>query len=258
VNNQPFSSWNLYLFLVGVALFALSLACGYSGVGSAPRPTMSAPSAPEQTQAVVAPAAISTATQSVLPAPENTASPAIKESRRLTLEYPPEIRLGDTDVVRLTLEVDDLGNITPTAKIEGNLVTGNTVEIPNLYDTHNVTAEARFDMAGPLIAPSELISEPLLPGQSVTFYWSIRPQEAGNYRGTVWLSLRFVNKLNGEETRKVLSAQQVQIEATTFLGLKADTARTAGGIGSIVAGILGFPFADDIFKFLWGRVKRGR
>jgi hypothetical protein len=250
VSDKPFSTRNLYLFLASMALFALSLACGLGVAG--------APSAPEQTQVVVAPVVIPTSTQSVLPVPENTTSPAIQESRRLTLEYPPEIRLGDTDVVRLTLEVDDLGNITPTAQIEGNLVTGNTVEIPNLYDTHNVTAEARFDMAGPLITPSDLISEPLLPGQSVTFYWSIRPQEAGNYRGTVWLSLRFVNKLNGEETQKVLSAQQVQIEATTFLGLKADTARAAGGVGSIVAGILGFPFADDIFKFLWGHVKRGR
>ena len=236
-----------------MTLFALSLACGFGAAGPAP-----APAAPEQTQVVVAPVVIPTPTQSGLPVPENTAPPAIHESRRLTLEYPPEIRLGDTDVVRLTLEVDDLGNITPTAQIEGNLVTGNTVEIPNLYDTHNVTAEARFDMAGPLITPSELISEPLLPGQSVTFYWSIRPQEAGNYRGTVWLSLRFVNRLNGEETQKVLSAQQVQIEATTFLGLKADTARAAGGVGSIVAGILGFPFADDILKFLWGLVKRGK
>jgi len=253
VNNKPFSIRNLYLFLAGMTLFALSLACGFGAAGPAP-----APSAPEQTQVVVAPVVIPTPTQSGLPVPENTIPPAIQESRRLTLEYPPEIRLGDTDVVRLTLEVDDLGNITPTAQIEGNLVTGSTVEIPNLYDTHNVTAEARFDMAGPLITPSDLISEPLLPGQSVTFYWSIRPQEAGNYRGTVWLSLRFVNKLNGEETQKVLSAQQVQIEATTFLGLKADTARAAGGVGSIVAGILGFPFADDILKFLWGRVKQGR
>ena len=250
MNNKPFSSRNLGLFLAGIALFALSLACGYGATGSAP-----APSAPEQTQIVVEPVVMPTSTQSASSVPENAISPAIPESRRLTLEYPPEIRLGDTDVVRLTLEVDDLGNITPTAQIKGNLVTGNTVEIPNLYDTHNVTAEARFDMAGPLITPSELISEPLLPGQSVTFYWSIRPQEAGNYRGTVWLSLRFVNKLNGEETQKVLSAQQVQIEATTFLGLKADTARAAGGVGSIVAGILGFPFADDIFKFLWGRLK---
>jgi hypothetical protein len=272
VSDKPFSTRNLYLFLAGAALFALSLACGY-GVGSAPAPSapeptisessapepiMPAPSGPEPTEAVVEPVVIPTTTPSISPIPGNTISPAINETRRLTLEYPPEIRLGDTDIVRLTLEVDDLGNITPTAQMEGNLVTGNTVEIPNLYDTHNVIAEARFDMAGPLIAPSDLISEPLLPGQSVTFYWSIRPQEAGNYRGTVWLSLRFVNRLNGEETQKMLSAQQVEIEATTFLGLKADTARAAGGVGSVVAGILGFPFADDVLKFLWRRVKRGR
>jgi hypothetical protein len=251
VSDKPFSTRSLYLFLASMALFALSLACGYGA--SAP-----APSAPQQTQVAALPVVMPTPTQIASPVPADTAPPAIQESRRLTLEYPPEIRLDDTDVVRLTLEMDDLGNITPTAQLEGNLVTGNTVTIPNLYDTHNVTAEARFDMAGPLITPSELISEPLLPGQSVTFYWSIRPQEAGNYRGTVWLSLRFVNKLTGEETQKVLSAQLVQIEATTFLGLKADTARAAGGVGSIVAGILGFPFADDILKFLWGRVKRGR
>jgi hypothetical protein len=278
VSDKPFSTRNFYLFLAGIVLFALSLACGYSGSSFAPQPSMSAPSAPEPTmseslapepimpapsgpeptEAVVEPVVIPMATESILPVSGNVVSPAINETRRLTLEYPPEIRLGDTDVVRLTLEVDNLGNVTPTAQIEGNFVTGDTVQIPNLYDTHNVIAEARFDIAGPLISPSDLISEPLLPGQSVTFYWSIRPQEAGNYRGTVWLSLRFVNKLNGEETQKALSAQQVQIEATTFLGLKADTARTAGGVGSIVAGILGFPFADDIFKFLWGRVKRGR
>ena len=52
------------------------------------------------------------------------------------------------DIVRLTLEVDDLGNITPTAQIEGNVVVGETIEIPDLYETHNVTAEAQLDLAG--------------------------------------------------------------------------------------------------------------
>lgn len=263
---MPFSSRNLYLFLAGIALFAISLACGYGSAGapppegSAPQATMPVSSAPEQTQVAVEPLAppVPVSTQSASLIPESLISPAIPESRRLTLEYPPQIRLGDTDVIRLTLEIDDLGNITPTAQIEGNLVTGSTVEIPNLYETHNVTAEARLDIAGPLVTPSELISEPLLPGQSATFYWSIRPQEAGSYRGTVWLSLRFVDKLNGEETQKVLSAQQVQIEATTFLGLKADAARAAGGVGSVVGGILGFPFIDDVLKFLWGWLRRRR
>lgn len=271
MNNMPFSIRNLYLFLAGVALFAVSLACGQglsstppppeaSSGGSANQPTEPANPVSEETQIVVEPLIlVLTPTPSVGLIPESpSVSPVIPESRRLTLEYPPKIRLGDTDVIRLTLEVDDLGNITPTAQIEGNLVTGSTVEIPNLYETHNVTAEARLDIAGPLVTPSDLISEPLLPGQSVTFYWSIRPQEAGSYRGTVWLSLRFVDKLNGEETQKVLSAQQVQIDATTFLGLKADTARAAGGVGTVVGGILGFPFIDDVLKFLWGLLKRRR
>ncbi len=33
------------------------------------------------------------------------------------------MRAGDSDVVRLTLEVDELGNITPTAQIGGNVIT---------------------------------------------------------------------------------------------------------------------------------------
>ncbi len=62
----------------------------------------------------------------------------------------------ESDVVRLTLEVDDLGNITPTAQIEGNVVVGETIEIPDLYETHNVTAEARLDLAGMQVQPAEV------------------------------------------------------------------------------------------------------
>ena len=188
---------------------------------------------------------------SATPAPQ----PAIPEQRRLTLEFPPKIRAGDSDVIRLTLEVDMLGNLTPTAETQGNVITGTTIEIPNLYETHNVIAEARLDMAGVEVKPSDLISEPLLSGQSVTFFWSIRPQDAGTYRGTVWLYLRFVNKSNGEESRKAVSAQIVEIEATNFLGLSAGFARTTGVVGSFVGGILGLPFLEDITRFLFKKLK---
>lgn len=181
-------------------------------------------------------------------------SPAIPESRRLTLEYPPKIRTGDSDVIRLTLEVDSLGNVTPTAIIQGNAVTGATVQIPNLYDTHYVTAEARLDLAGVEVRPPEAIEETLLPGQSVTFYWSVRPTESGSYRGTAWMFLRFVDKVSGVESRNALSAQTVQIEAVNFFGLTGSAARAAGGVGSVIGAILGFPFADDIFKWLVRRI----
>ncbi len=90
-----------------------------------------------------APAAGAVPTESVLPGatasspsalptslPEPTGIPAIPESRRLTLEYPSRMRAGNSDLVRLTLEVDNLGNITPTAQVNGNNVTGETIEIP--------------------------------------------------------------------------------------------------------------------------------
>jgi hypothetical protein len=186
-------------------------------------------------------------------APATTAQPAIPERRRLTLEFPPQIRAGDSDLVRLTLEVDDLGNLTPTAQIGDHVVTGEIVEIPNLYESHQVIAESRLDLAGMEVRPAELVSEALLPGNSVTFQWSIRPASVGVYRGTIWLYLRFVDKQNGDESRKTISAQIVEIESVNFLGLSGEFARTTGIIGSVVGTIIGFPFFEDMIKFLLKR-----
>ena len=196
---------------------------------------------------------------SVLPTslPAFTPRPAINESRRLTLEFPPTIRAGDSDIVRLTLEVDDLGNITPTAQFEGNVVTGEVIQFPDLYESHHVIAESRFDIAGVEIRPADLINVPLAEGQTATFIWSIRPPDVGAYRGTIWLYLRFVDKLNGDESRLTVSAQIVEIEAVNLVGLSGSAARTAGFIGSIVGTVIGFPFLEDIIKFLYSK-RRGK
>jgi len=196
---------------------------------------------------------------SVLPTglPAFTPQPAINESRRLTLEFPPTIRAGDSDIVRLTLEVDELGNITPTAQFEGNVVTGEIIQFPDLYESHHVVAESRFDIAGVEIQPTDLINVPLEKGQTATFRWSIRPSDVGVYRGTIWLYLRFVDKLNGQESRLTVSAQIVEIEAVNLVGLSGSAARTAGFIGSIVGTVIGFPFLEDIIKFLYSK-RRGK
>jgi len=188
--------------------------------------------------------------------PGETPRPEIPETRRLTLEYPPRIRAGDADIVRLTLEVDQSGNITPTAVVQGNVITGQVIEVPNLYETHHVIVEARMDMAGMQISPADLTSQTLSPGQSVMFFWSIRPDDPGVYRGTVWLYLRFVDKFSGEESRKAVSAQTVEIEAVNLLGIPARVIRVAGGLGSLVGTIIGFPFFEDIVKYLFGRRRR--
>ncbi|HUG34925.1 MAG TPA: hypothetical protein VMJ90_09160 [Anaerolineales bacterium] len=187
-----------------------------------------------------------------------TAQPALPERRRLTLEFPPQIRAGDSDRVRLTLEVDELGNLTPTAEVGGNIVTGEVIELPNLYETHNVIAEAQFDITGLQISPEERVSQSLLPGQSVTFFWSILPSGVGIYRGTIWFYMRFVDKVSGEQLERAVSASPVEIEAVNFLGLSANSARLFGAVGSVVGTFLGFPFLEDITRFIFGRRKRLR
>ncbi len=256
---------NVRLLLAGAMIVAAGWACGFGAAQSgapAPAPTseeMAAPAGPAATATAAAAVPITILptqaaiqpTEPALPAPP----PAIPESRRLTLEFPPNIRAGDSDLIRLTLEVDTLGNVTPTAETKGNTVKGQTVQIPNLYDTHDVIAEARLDLAGVDVSPGGDISEPLLPGQSVTFYWSVHPGSSGTYRGTVWLFLRFVDKATKQESRIPISAQTIEISTSDLLGMGGGLARTVGGVGSALGAVLGFPFADDLVKWLWRRLR---
>lgn len=241
------------LLAAWMVLSLAMLACGVALGEPAPDEGVEEPLAPAATQTTAGEPGEGEPPFVLPPLPPATQPPAIPERRRLTLEHPSRIRVGDSDVVRLTLEVDDLGDVTPTAQFGGDVVTGEVVEIPNLYETHNVIAEARFDIAGLQVSPPDLISQTLSRGQAVSFIWSVRPSEAGTYRGTVWFYLRFVDKVSGEESQLTVSAQLVEIEAVNLLGLPASFVRTAGGIGSVIGAVIGFPFFEDIVRFIFGR-----
>jgi hypothetical protein len=248
MTKRPFPSRKIFLLSAALMLILASIACGASSSpGSTPQPLQ--PGAPESASTEPVIASTSQPTQIA-------AAPEIPETRRLTLEFPSKMRSGvEGGIVRLMLEVDDLGNITPTAQIEDNVVVGQTIEIPDLYETHNVTAEARLDMAGMLVQPADAIYEPLKRGQSATFYWSIRPQEPGIYSGTVWLHLNFADKLSGEQSRIAVSAQIIKIKAVDFFGLPVNVVRSLGVIGTFIGGVVGFPFIEDILKFLFKKKK---
>lgn len=208
------------------------------------------PTVPQDVLATSSPAAVWTVT------PSAPSAPAILETRRLTIEWPPLVRAGDADVVRLTLEVDEGGWVTPTAEFAGHAVSGETVAIPDVFATHAVLAEARLDLAGVEVSPAGPTTEALLPGRSVTFYWSVRPREVGRYRGTVWLFLRFIPLAGGPESRSALAAMPIEIEAISFFGLRAEPARWLGTVGAFVGGALGFPFFEDVLRLLFRRRRR--
>ena len=200
------------------------------------------------------------ATREVQPSPiaptPLTPPAALQERRMLVLEYPPRIRVGNSDVILLTLEVDPEGQITPTAEYQGHSISGEPVLIPDLYSTHNILAEARLDLAGMQIDPQGAVIEPMRPGQVLKFSWSLSPRRPGYTRGTLWLFLNLVPKDGGEIDRRALMAYRLEIEATSVLGLPANLARWAGVAGSGLSLVVGFPFVENFVIWLWRKARR--
>lgn len=153
----------------------------------------------------------------------------------LTLLFPPRIRVGEAGVVRATLDVGALKDFLPIAR--GTISS-------NFYETHNVIVEARFDLPGVSVQPSELISAPVSPGQTAVFYWTLRPGDAGKFRGTIWLYLRTVDKQTGEERRETVSAQIVDITAVKLLGLTINRVRIIGLVGFGIGLFLFLPILE--------------
>lgn len=106
----------------------------------------------------------------------------------------------------------------------------------DLSTGQNVIAEAFLDMPGLRITPPQAVSEAVLPDQSLTFRWRIQSADAGDYSGTAWLNLIFVNKSTGEERRRPLYARGVVIKAEDLAGLGGSAARIAGLTGTLFGG----------------------
>jgi hypothetical protein len=227
--------------LVGL-LLGTTLSCSYGG---------------ETTSAVEPLPTFAATVEGALPTVVVTpVSPGIPERRLLVLEWPDKIRQGDSDIIRLTLQMDERGQLTATAEIEGNEITSTPIEIPNLYETHTVQAQARLDLGGVAISPSDTFNQALLPGEEVTFYWSVHPEEVGRYRGTVWFGLRFLPKAGGEVVEKQISAQVIEIQSVNFLGMSGSAARLLGGAGVLVSSLFGLEDLLVLGKKLAARRKK--
>jgi hypothetical protein len=164
-----------------------------------------------------------------------SAPAALLEPRLLTLDWPKIIRLGDMATIRLTLTVD----------VDDSL--SGTIQLADVYAGYNVIAEAELDLPRLQVHPPGVVSQPLLPGQSITFSWSVRPGEVGRYSGTVWFTLRFVpsGQANNPERDLPVAALPVEFDVVSIAGLSGGSARLLGIIGTFLGLILALPFLVD-------------
>ncbi len=257
-------------FIVCLAFLVFSYSVGSLGSKEASRPTVfvleptiaGAPTQePETTETSLkpgqpAPSDTPSAQDTPLPTqvmaiPTQLSPLALQERRLAVLEWPSSIHLGDSDVLTLTLLVDQTGKLTPTAQIGGHKVTGEAVYIPDLYDSYNLVAAARLDLAGVQISPQGMVSQPMRPGKEIFFSWSISPDQLGQYRGTLWLYLNLVPKNGGNPDQLTLLAPEIQIDSVSVLGLPGPMARWGGVAGTSLSMVFGFPFIESLLKKLW-------
>lgn len=251
----------LWIFLAVVVFVLAACAPALSPPPEAPQPTgtdIPMP-APLPTEAGAPPAVLPTDSGGAQGGPGviATAVPSrLPERRLLSLEWPPRIRVGDTDTIRLTLAVDAAGNITPTAEIGGNEIAAEPVLIENLFDTHTIQMEARLNLAGLNVQPQGLQVEQLFPGERVTFYWSVSPGQAGEHRGNLTAQLAMIPKGIGRAERRQILARTLEVESVSVMGMSAGVARWAGFAGSVMGFVFSIPFFETMLGWVFRRIRR--
>ena len=245
------------LFVFAALLGAVALACESTSSAPAPTPGPTAAALPTSAWIETEPAFSPTFEPPVSMPAAPTAAPAILQPYLLALEWPAAIRLGDSDVIRLTLTLDEAGRLTPSAEYAGHLTSAQALLVPDVYAAYTVIAEARLDLAGVQVAPDATFDQPLARGQGVTFAWSVHPNSVGHYRGVAWFYLRYKPLAGGDDRKQALAALPVEFDVPALFGLNATVVRLLGGLGAVVSTILGLPFLEEILRWLWKRLRRG-
>ncbi|HKZ55128.1 MAG TPA: phosphotransferase [Anaerolineales bacterium] len=171
-----------------------------------------------------------------------TATPAV-EPRRIEVEWPVSMRLGDSDVIRLSL-VPSADGYTAQLEYPEHDVRSEPVSVPYLagYEAHAV---ARLDAAGLVIQPTGEQVVRLARGEAAVWRWTVHPQSAGRHRLRIQLRLRWAPLTpQGEGREAMLWEGGVELQVEAPLGLAGPQARALAVGGLLLGGVLTLPLAE--------------
>lgn len=147
---------------------------------------------------------------------------------QVKLRWPIMIRAGDLAEIRLIIEPafhgDPVGD--PGTNAEGEPESTSYGQMGSF--------SAHLDLPGIRFSPMGEIGLAKPIDNPATFLWSLRPEDVGNYQGSLWLYFHSGDGNNGDTTRKVLLNQLVDLSVRSFLGLTGQQARLLGGVGILI------------------------
>lgn len=212
----------------------------------APQPQPTSTPAPE-IQATPPPQATSVAqatpTQPVVQEPtlqpSGLLTPVSVEIRTIELEWPPRLRLGDSDTVRLALIPSPAGYTVNTEFPDHITITQTvTVQRPAGYD---LFAAASLVGVGFDLSPSGELERQLPLGERVTWHWSITPRSHGQQRISISVLLRWrpMPGTDGTTHESDIYSRSLTINVVSFFGLTRGQAMTGGLFGLVFGGSIG-------------------
>ena len=142
------------------------------------------------------------------------------EPRELVLDAPLRINLGASDDIILRLEV------IPNALL-----------LDREYLAETVAVEARLEIPGMSVQPTEALLEPTEFGRTMFFSWRLDPAREGEYTGTLWIYANLRASPGGKFEQIPQFALPVEITVSRLLGTRADLVRWAG-VAAILIGLL--------------------
>jgi hypothetical protein len=260
---------------LGWIVFAAAAAIVVASCAPAATPTPSFTQAPQPTQAPtdgVFPTAAPTAsvTQAVLststpspafvtatgeasptqPAETQVAQPTatlLVEERVVELEWPPTMRLGESDLIRISL-ISTRDGYAVTTEFPEHQVLIQTVPVPR-PGGYDLAAVARLDGVGFDIAPGGDLAQGVPLDEPVTWRWTITPRSPGQQRLSLSLRLRWTPKPgNLDPLRETgLYSKGIDVRVLSFFGMSASQATAVGFTGLLVGSGLSLPLAVSIF-----------
>ncbi|OGO32106.1 MAG: hypothetical protein A2Z16_01445 [Chloroflexi bacterium RBG_16_54_18] len=159
------------------------------------------------------------------------------EDRQLQVAWPVQVRLGESDVVRLTLVPAHLSYLLVTEFSDHREITHTLVVTP--YEGYELFAAARLDGVNFLVSPQGDQVQYLAADQPVEWRWSISPLRPGNQRLSVALRLKWVPEASHLPERDItVYSAGLDIRVASFLGLTQAQAFLGGLFGIFFGGAL--------------------
>jgi hypothetical protein len=223
--------WLAVLLLI----LAASQSCSPAVMPTSPAEEQPAPNHTQVPQAAASPVySEPTATlQSNLP----TAQPGepvvrpVVEDRSVELEWPAQLRMGESDVIRLALVPVKDGYVAQ-AEFPDHNVQSKPVAVPR-QNGYTLFGLARLDGVGFEIAPTGEQERFIPEGEEVAWRWTLSPRQPGKQRLSVNLRLRWepAAGTTGIARESQAFSRGLDVQVRSFLGMSPTQAASAGVLG---------------------------